>query len=148
MFVDRGIKAVTDISLNSEQDKRPQFYNRNNHCPILYSSAPFLSIEEAYESMFNPKEEMVCTEMPMGCRTSATFLLDTSSLKHADDVKADDNGSFRHQGRKMEIVQMDEEAMLQSLNRITILSNLDNSNFSKPTGYILLTVLLNVESLN
>lgn len=65
--------------------------------------------------MLNPSEEMVCTEMPISCRTSATFLLDTSCFQHAEDVKADDNGSFRNQGRKMEVVEIDEEGEASKL---------------------------------
>ena len=35
--------------------------------------------------------------------------MDTSCLDHRDDYKADDNGSFCHQGKKVEHVELDDE---------------------------------------
>ena len=42
--------------------------------------------------------------------------MDTSCLDHRDDYKADDNGSFRHQGKKVEHVELDDEGDVVKLD--------------------------------
>lgn len=58
---------------------------------------------------------MVATEMPMGCRSSNTFLVDTSCLENAEDIRADDNGKFRHNGRKLDIFAVNDEGEVEQL---------------------------------
>ena len=55
------------------------------------------------------KADIVCTERPIACRRNASFILDTACLDNRDDYKADDNGSFRHHGKKVEHVELDDE---------------------------------------
>ena len=66
--------------------------------------------------MLNPIRKMVCTEVPMGCKTSSTFLLDTSCLANPQDVKADDNGKFHHNGKKVEFLEVDDEGDVWQLS--------------------------------
>ena len=42
--------------------------------------------------------------------------MDTSCLDHRDDYKADDNGSFRHQGKKVEHVELDDKGDVVKLD--------------------------------
>ena len=42
--------------------------------------------------------------------------MDTSCLDNRDDYKADDNGSFRHHGKKVEHVELDDEGDVAKLN--------------------------------
>ena len=58
----------------------------------------------------------MCKERPIACRTNATFVLDTSSLEQRDDYKADDNGSFRHHGKKIEFVELNDEGDVVKLH--------------------------------
>ena len=53
--------------------------------------------------------------MPMGCRSSNTFLVDTSCLENAEDIRADDNGKFRHNGRKLDIFAVNDEGEVEQL---------------------------------
>ena len=99
---------------NSDEEA-PQFYNGNEHCPILRSSAPCFSNKEAFMLILEPTMDMVCTEMPIGCKTTSTFLLDTSYLQNALDVRADDNGKFRHNGRKTELIGVSDEGDVYDL---------------------------------
>lgn len=52
---------------------------------------------------------MVCTKMPIGCKTTSTFLLDTSYLQNPLDVRADDNGKSRDNGRKLQLISVSDE---------------------------------------
>ena len=65
--------------------------------------------------------------MPMACRKSSTFLLDTTCLLSAQDIKADDNGKFRHNGRKVECLEVDEEGVLWQLGEK--LGNLERGQY-------------------
>ncbi|CAB4043364.1 Hypothetical predicted protein, partial [Paramuricea clavata] len=47
------------------------------------------------------------------CKTNSTFLLDTDCLANAEDVKADDNGKFRHNGEKIDFVELSEGQVRQ-----------------------------------
>ena len=51
----------------------------------------------------------MCKEWPISCETNATFVLDTPNLLQRDDYKADDNGSFRHRGKKVEFLERNDE---------------------------------------
>ena len=59
--------------------------------------------------------DMVCTEMPIGCKTTSTFLLDTSYYQNALDIRADDNGKWRHNGRKSEFIGVDDDGDVYNL---------------------------------
>ena len=59
--------------------------------------------------------DMVCTEMPIGCKTTSTFLLDTSYFQNALDIRADDNGKWRHNGRKLEFIGIDDDGDVYEL---------------------------------
>ena len=41
-------------------------------------------------------KERICTEWPVSVQSSATFVIDVTSLKHADDVKKDNFGKWIH----------------------------------------------------
>ena len=71
---------------------------------------------------------MVATEMPMACRSSNTFLVDTSCLENAEDIRADDNGKFRHNGRKLDIFAVNDEGEVEQLedpDRLCMLNHLN-----------------------
>ena len=59
--------------------------------------------------------DMVCTEMPIGCETTSTFLLDTSYFQNALDIRADDNGKWHLNGRKSEFIGIDEDGNVYDL---------------------------------
>ena len=59
--------------------------------------------------------DMVCTEMPIGCQTNSTFLLDTSYFQNPLDIRADDNGKWHHNGRKSEFIGVDDDGDVYDL---------------------------------
>ena len=67
---------------------------------------------------------MVCKERPIACRTNATFVLDTSSLEQQDDDKADDNRSFRHHGKKIEFVELNDGDVVNCIQYLPAYKNL------------------------
>lgn len=40
----------------------------------------------------------MCTEQPVGCLFSATFIVNQSKLQHRDDLRADDLGAWKNCG--------------------------------------------------
>ena len=79
------------------------------------TSAPFFSASEACEILLNPGDK-VCTKIPRGCRTTMTFVLDTSCLDHPNDFKADDNGSFRHHGNNQELIELNDDGQVTRID--------------------------------
>ncbi|CAB3978154.1 Hypothetical predicted protein [Paramuricea clavata] len=49
--------------------------------------------------------------------TPHSSILDTTCLVHADDFKADDNGSFRHHGTKFEFIEMDDDGEVTRIDK-------------------------------
>ena len=49
--------------------------------------------------LLNPKLAIVCKHVPLRCEKNASFLIDTRSLKHPNDWKSDDLGSYHNLGR-------------------------------------------------
>ena len=45
-------------------------------------------------------DEEVCTQQPIGCSTSNTFLVDLSQLDKRDDIRSDDLGVWINRGVK------------------------------------------------
>ena len=43
--------------------------------------------------------DVVCTCKPVGVKDAATFLVDTTRLKHPNDLKFDDMGGWFHKGK-------------------------------------------------
>ena len=41
-------------------------------------------------SILEPKMDMVCTEVPLGCKTTSTFLVNRSHLSNSLDVRANE----------------------------------------------------------
>ena len=41
----------------------------------------------------------VCTKKPVGVTDAAVFFVDSTKLRHQDDLKADDMGSWTHKGK-------------------------------------------------
>ena len=95
--------------------------------------------------MLNPNHEMVCTAMPMACKTNSTFLLDTDCLANAEDVKADDNGKLRHNGKKIEFVELSEGQVRQIKEKPDTLERgqykLSSISFPEHIGCILVTLI-------
>ena len=83
---------------------------------------------------------MVCTAMPMACKTNSTFLLDTDCLANAEDVKADDNGKFRHNGEKIEFVELSEGQVRQIKEKPDTLER-GSISFPEHIGCILVTLI-------
>lgn len=98
-------------------DDITQHFNGNKNSPLFSSSAPTYSTEELVSILICSEESKVCTERLIACQTNATFILDTSCLQKRDDYKANDNGSFRHNGKKVEHVELNDEGDIVKFTR-------------------------------
>lgn len=93
------------------------FITPMNSVQYLKHLPPFLASKVACELILNPAPGMVCTKMPMGCKATSTFLVDTSCLANPQDIKADDNGKFCHNGKKVEFLEVDDAGEVWQLSK-------------------------------
>lgn len=73
----------------------------NGVFPIYDSFTEVMKPVEAFNAIINtaPSSKVVCLRKPVGIRDAAVFLVDTTKLKHPNDLKADDMGSWIHKGK-------------------------------------------------
>ncbi len=55
----------------------------------------------------DPTSELVCRRKPVGVCDAAVFLVDVTKLKHPNDLKADDVGSWVHKGKPVRFFDVD-----------------------------------------
>ena len=51
-------------------------------------------VENVAKLLFEVQEKLVCTEQPLCCTTTASFIVNTRKLGHPDDIRMDDMGSW------------------------------------------------------
>jgi len=80
-----------------------------------YEGATYLQPTEAFNAILNTDVDspVVCTQRPVGITKAAVFLVNTNKLRHKDDLRADDVGSWCHKGKpiryySVEYIQPDE----------------------------------------
>ena len=73
-------------------------YYDGKKSPIYSNKAINYSAEDAVTLIFNAVSSVVCTEQPIGCHSTATFIVDISNLNHLDDIRADDLGAWKNCG--------------------------------------------------
>ena len=56
---------------------------------------------DAFNAILNTSEtsQVVCAQRPIGITEAAVFLVNTSKLRHQEDIRADDVGSWCHKGK-------------------------------------------------
>ena len=79
-----------------------------------------MSVEDAVRIILQPHQN-VCTQQPIGCRTSGTFIVDLSKLDDRDDVKADDLGVWKNQGVRSTYCSIKFES--EDVKKITVLGS-------------------------
>lgn len=57
--------------------------------------------KDAFDIVLNTElnSNRVCIRKPVGVKDAAVFLVDTTKLRHRDDLKADDMGTWVHKGK-------------------------------------------------
>ena len=63
--------------------------------------------ERAVQLLFNCGQSKICTKQPIGCTTSATFIVDVTNLNHSEDIRADDLGVWSNKGVRTNYVRID-----------------------------------------
>ena len=92
---DNAVEMEAD---DSNQGQEVKFLNGDPQLPI-FSWTDCEDDEEIVLILLNPTRETVCKKVPLKCQQNASFLIDTRSLKHPNDWKSDDLGSFHNVGR-------------------------------------------------
>ena len=69
--------------------------------PVLNTNEGPVQPNEAFNMILNTPETspLVCNQRPTGITEAAVFLVNTNMLRHKDDLKADDVGSWCHKGK-------------------------------------------------
>ena len=62
------------------------------------TEAPSYGVDDAVKLLFNADQDVICSKQPVGCKKSATFIIDVSNFGHCDDVRADDLGVWCNKG--------------------------------------------------
>ena len=88
--------------------------------PIFSESVTSYSVEDAVKIILQPHQN-VCTQQPIGCRTSGTFVVDLSKLDDRDDIKADDLGVWKNQGVRSTYCSIKFES--EEVKKITVLGS-------------------------
>ena len=77
----------------------PRFYA--GKFPMCGNFTENLQPTEVFDIVLNTgvSSEVVCTQKPVGVKDAAVFVVDTTSFRRHDDLKADDMGSWVHKGK-------------------------------------------------
>ena len=69
-------------------------------CPVYEIPESSYSGEQILTILLNPNinETRVCSERPSNVLKSSTYVVDLEELKHPDDVKKDEFGSWKYSG--------------------------------------------------
>ena len=65
---------------------------------------------EAFDAILNTSEtsKVVCSQRPVGITEAAVFLVNTSKLRHHEDIRADDVGSWCHKGKPVRFYSIEQ----------------------------------------
>lgn len=142
MIEEDSDNAVETEADDSDQGQEVKFLNGDPQLP-LFNWTDCEDDEEIVSILLNPTRETVCQKVPLKCQQNASFLIDTRSLKHPNDWKSDDLGSFHNVGRvsKGFFAVSDEVCFLSK-------SEVLRPQFSsrKTTGLITSIAILSVEA--
>ena len=87
--------------------------------PIFSTSDTSYSVEDAVRIILQPNQS-ICTQQPIGCHISSTFVIDLSTLDE-QDIKADDLGVWKNQGVRSTYCSIKCEN--EKIQKITVLGN-------------------------
>ena len=73
-------------------------YNENPKIPIFRSDGKALLAEEMIKILFEVEESKICSEQPLSCVDTLSFVVDCNQLQHPDDIGMDDLGSWKNCG--------------------------------------------------
>jgi len=92
-----------------EDQDELDFYNGY---PLYSSATDIMQPVDVFNVVLNTKQDcrIVCKQKPVGIKDTATFLIDTTKLRHFEDIKADDMGSWVHKGRPVHFYTIDRLA--------------------------------------
>jgi len=142
---DDADNAVETEADDSDQGQKVKFHNGDPELPI-FSWTDCEDDEEIVSILLNPPRDKVCKKVPLACQQNASFVIDTRSLKHPNDWKSDDLGSFHmwDGSTKVSLVSLMKCAFFQSRAHLEVLRPQFSSR--KTTGLITSIAILSVEA--
>jgi len=78
----------------------PSMFDGDSRLPILFCNPVSLTISQSVRILLQAKKEEICTQQPIGCTSSNTFVVDLSELDDRNDIRADDLGVWVNKGVK------------------------------------------------
>jgi len=78
----------------------PSMFDGDSRLPILFCNPVSLTISQSVRILLQAKKEEICTQQPIGCTSSNTFVVDLSKLDDRNDIRADDLGVWVNKGVK------------------------------------------------
>lgn len=93
-------EIVVIDSDSSDEDEEELQYLHEDKCVPIFSSKTHFNYSEVVKILLSPCKDKLCVKQPILIEKDASFLIDLSKLDHVDDVKADDCGQWKHNGRK------------------------------------------------
>lgn len=97
------------------------YFENNQAIPIYSDDAPSYFVECALRMIFSVPRSKVCTEQPIGVTHTATFLVDSTNLRHRDDIRCDDLGVWKNVGVRSKYcsVHFDENNNIKDISKMT-----------------------------
>ena len=77
------------------------------------------TVGEAVRIILQAQEADTCTEQPIGCSSSMTFLVDVSKLQDREDIRADDLGVWINKGVKSSFCTINIQG--EAVKNVTVL---------------------------
>ena len=121
----KGVESVNDDNIVISDDDKERLETKCNNSIILllfgsisYYNENFplygkfdevLKPTEVFDVILNTNiiSEVVCNEKPVGVCDAAAFVVNITKLKHPNDLKADDMGSWVHKGKPVRYFNVD-----------------------------------------
>ena len=86
--------------------------------PVIEWTSTALSNLEIGNILLKPQPvEHICTSTPKDIAHNATFLVNTSMLKHKEDIKFDDMGSWKNNGKHSTTLSLSDDGNLHTLDK-------------------------------
>lgn len=66
--------------------------------PIFRTDGKALLAEEIIKILFEVEESKICSQQPLSCLDTLSFVVDCDKMQHPDDIRMDDLGAWKNCG--------------------------------------------------
>ena len=92
------------------------FSNHYNGNPIFHSDGKALLAQD-----FEAEESKICSQQPLSCLDTLSFVVDCDKMQHPDDIRMDDLGAWKNCGvhRSYFSVLFSSEKKVSQIEKLT-----------------------------